>query len=101
MDMTQFLNTVLILIPPAWLGTTTAGVSFLIASSALAVRFWKPPAKESRWLPVYKVVSALAQARGWNASAYQPDRKAVMVPRSADRSQIAENLGLQVDETRP
>lgn len=65
------------------------------------MRFWKPPAKESRWATVYRVVSALAQARGWNASAYQPDRKAVMIPVSANRSEIAENLGLDVDETRP
>ncbi|GBR09285.1 hypothetical protein [Acetobacter oeni] len=101
MDTSSILNAIFRLIPPSWLATATALASFIIAGCALALRFWKPPAKNSHWAIVYRVVSALAQARGWNASAYQPDRKAIMIPVSTDRSEVAENLGLKVDETRP
>lgn len=101
MDFTQTLEWVLTLTPSQYLGTVTALVSFLIASSALAVRFWKPPAPGSRWLIVYTVVSALAQARGWNASAYQPGRKAIMVPADMPRVEAAQKIGLPVPETSP
>mgnify|MGYP000889263468 CR=1 FL=1 len=101
MDTASILETVFRLIPPAYLATATSIASFVIASCALAMRFWKPPAKDSRWVVIYRLVSALAQARGWNASAYQPDRKAVMIPLATNRSEAAENLGLDVNETRP
>ncbi|NHN89087.1 hypothetical protein [Acetobacter conturbans] len=101
MDIDSLLSVALKIIPSSYLATATAIISFIIAACALAVRFWKPPAKNSRWLGFYRIVSALAQARGWNANAYQPDRKAIMVPSSQDRSEVAENLGLKIDETRP
>lgn len=101
MDITTFLNNLLQFIPPSYLATTTAIISFVIATCALIMRFWKPPSKESRWITIYHIVSAVGQARGWNASAYQPDRKAIMVPATKARSEIAENLGLDVNQTRP
>lgn len=101
MDIDSILTTLLRFIPPSYVATATAIVSFIIASCALAMRFWKPPARTSRWLVVYQLVSALAQARGWNSSAYQPDRKALMVPVTTDRTQAAADLGMDVGDTRP
>lgn len=100
-DISSLLATILCLIPADDIATATAVISFVIASCALAVRFWKPPPPSSRWLPLYRVVSALAQARGWNASAYQPGRQAIMIPSSEDRSAAADNLGLEEKDTRP
>ncbi|GBQ96532.1 hypothetical protein AA23498_2664 [Acetobacter nitrogenifigens DSM 23921 = NBRC 105050] len=101
MGMSLFITTVLGFIPPNYAATGVAFVSFAVASCALVMRFWKPPSSDSRWVVVYKVVSALAQARGWNACAYQPDRKALMIPVSTSRSDAADTLGLKSDNTRP
>ncbi|OUJ14793.1 hypothetical protein HK28_11610 [Acetobacter sp. DsW_063] len=101
MDMSLFITTILGFIPPSYAATSVSFVSFTVASCALVMRFWKPPSSDSHWVAVYKVVSALAQARGWNACAYQPDRKALMVPISTSRSEAADTLGLQSDDTRP
>ncbi|OUJ16477.1 hypothetical protein [Acetobacter sp. DsW_063] len=95
------LTTILALVPAQYAGDAMALVSFVIASCALAMRFWKPPAAGSKWTLVYMAVSAIAQARGWNANAYQPGQKAVMVPVATDRTEAAEKLGLHPDDTRP
>ncbi|MFT8718366.1 hypothetical protein [Acetobacter sp.] len=101
MDIDKIISFILTIIPASYVATTTAIISFIIATCALVVRFWKPPAQDSKWLGFYHLVSAIGQARGWNTSAYQPGRKAIMVPLSQDRGEIAENLGMKVDDTRP
>ncbi|AQS84021.1 hypothetical protein A0U92_03690 [Acetobacter aceti] len=86
---------------PDLAATLAASVSFAIASCALTLRFWRPPHPGSHWVIVYTVVSAIAQARGWAANAYQPGKKAVMVPADAPRAEVAAKLGVHPDDTRP
>lgn len=88
-------------LPEPYAGDLVAFVSFTIASCALALRFWRPPSPTSKWTIVYTVVSAIAQARGWAANAYQPGKKAVMVPADVPRAEVAAKLGVHPDETRP
>lgn len=101
MDFSSLIADFLTLVPEGSVGTVAAVISFVISACAVAVRFWKPPSATSSMAGFYKIITALAQARGWNASAYQPDRKAVMVPVEHDRVEIADRLGLKVDDTRP
>lgn len=101
MDWTTALQTALPYLPAKYAGDAMALVSFLIAASALALRFWKPPASTSKWLPVYKIVVEIAQAKGWNANAFQPDAKAMMLPLTASRTIEAPKLGLDPASTHP
>ncbi|CUW48276.1 hypothetical protein [Novacetimonas hansenii] len=101
MDPSMILSELLPFIPASYVGAVVDWVSFVIAASALAMRYWRPPAAGSRAAAVWMVVSAMAQARGWNASAYQPDRKAVMVPKDTSRAAAAATLGLHPADTRP
>ncbi|MBB3885004.1 hypothetical protein [Acetobacter oeni] len=101
MNSDTIFSDVLSLIPTEYLGTAASIVTFAIASCALIMRFWKPPDAGSRWAPVYQIVSAIAQARGWNANAYQPGRKAIMAPVSLPRDEAAAALGLPPDQTKP
>ncbi|BCZ76089.1 hypothetical protein [Komagataeibacter phage phiKX1] len=101
MDPSTLLSTIIPFIPAQYAGAVVDWVSFVIAVSALVMRYWRPPAAGSRAASIWLVVSAIAQARGWNAPAYQPDRKALMVPKDTPRSAAAAALGLHPDETRP
>ncbi|MBE7619332.1 hypothetical protein NO263_09915 [Gluconacetobacter entanii] len=101
MDPSTLLSELLPFIPAPYVGAVVDWVSFVIAASALLVRYWRPPAAGSRAAAVWVVVSAMAQARGWNAPAYQPDRKALMVPKDTPRAAAAATLGLRPDATRP
>lgn len=102
MDPTQQVLTWLYgALPEPYAGDFVALVSFVIASCALTVRFWQPPHPGSRWVPVYTVVSAIAQARGWAANAYQPGKKAIMVPADVPRAEVAAKIGMHPDDTRP
>lgn len=86
---------------PDLAATLAASVTFAIASCALVLRFWRPPHPGSRWVAIYTIVSAIAQARGWAANAYQPGKKAVMVPSDVPRVEVAAKLGVHPDDTRP
>ncbi|WP_291365392.1 hypothetical protein [Acetobacter sp. UBA5411] len=88
-------------LPEPYAGDLVALVSFAIASCALTLRFWRPPHPGSHWVVVYTIISAIGQARGWNVAAYQPGKKAVMVPADTPRAEVAAKLGLHPDETRP
>ncbi|POF63600.1 hypothetical protein CFR73_09795 [Novacetimonas maltaceti] len=101
MDPSTILSDLLPFIPAPYVGAVVDWVTFLIATSALVMRYWRPPAAGSRAAAVWMVVSAMAQARGWNAPAYQPDRKALMVPKDTPRAAAAATLGLHPDATRP
>ncbi|KXV33063.1 hypothetical protein AD940_14025 [Gluconobacter thailandicus] len=101
MDWTSLFQTILPYLPAKYAGDLVSILTFLIASAALAMRFWKPPAASSRMALLYKVVSALAQSRGWNTNAYQPDAKALMIPAGADRAVAAATLGLDPTSSHP
>jgi len=101
MDWTSLFQTVLPYLPAQYAGDLVSILTFLIAAAALAVRFWKPPASTSKLLPLFRIVSAIAQAKGWNTSAYQPDAKALMIPAEASRTIEAAKLGLDPASTHP
>lgn len=101
MDWTSLFQTVLPYLPSQYAGDLVSILTFLIAASALAMRFWKPPAAGSRLALLYKAVSALAQSKGWNTNAYQPDAKALMIPADASRVTEAARLGLDPASTHP
>lgn len=88
-------------LPEPYAGDLVALISFTIASCALALRFWKPPTPGSRWEAVYTIVSFIGQARGWNVAAYQPGKKAIMVPAELPRAEVAAKLGVHPDDTKP
>lgn len=88
-------------LPEPYAGDLVALVSFLIASCALTLRFWRPPHPGSHWVAVYTIVSAIGQARGWGANAYDPGRKGIMVPADVPRAEVAAKLGVHPDDTRP
>ena len=101
MDWTTLFQTVLPYLPARYAGDIVSILTFLIAAAALAMRFWKPPAAGSRLSLLYKVVSSLAQSKGWNTNAYQPDAKALMIPAEASRTIEAAKLGLDPASTHP
>jgi len=101
MDWTTLFQTVLPYLPTRYAGDIVSILTFLIAAAALAMRFWKPPAAGSRLALLYKVVSSLAQSKGWNTNAYQPDAKALMIPAEASRTIEAAKLGLDLASTHP
>ncbi|MBS1080826.1 hypothetical protein [Gluconobacter kondonii] len=102
MDWTTLFQTVLPYLPAQCAGDLVSILTFLIAAAALAMRFWKPPASGSKLvLLLYKAVSALAQSKGWNTNAYQPDAKALMIPAEASRMIEAAKLGLDPASTHP
>ncbi|MBS1088352.1 hypothetical protein [Gluconobacter wancherniae] len=101
MDWTSLFQTILPYLPAKYAGDLVSILTFLIAASALAIRFWKPPAAGSKLALLYKVVSSLAQSRGWNTNAYQPDAKALMIPAEASRTIEAAKLGLDPASTHP
>lgn len=101
MDWTSLFQTILPYLPAQAAGDLVTILTFLIAAAALATRFWKPPAAGSRLALVYKLVSALAQSKGWNTNAYQPGAKALMIPAEASRTDAAEKLGLDPASTHP
>ena len=101
MDWTTLFQTVLPYLPAKAAGDIVSILTFLIAAAALAMRFWKPPAAGSRLSLLYKVVSSLAQSKGWNTNAYQPDAKALMIPAEASRTIEAAKLGLDPASTHP
>lgn len=101
MNPSTILSELLPFVPAPYVGAVVDWVTFIIAASALVMRYWRPPAAGSRAAGVWMVVSAMAQARGWNASAYQPDRKALMVPKDTPRAAAAATLGLDPADTRP
>ncbi|MBS1053965.1 hypothetical protein JK201_10325 [Gluconobacter kondonii] len=88
-------------LPARYAGDIVSILTFLIAAAALAMRFWKPPASGSKLALLYKAVSALAQSKGWNTNAYQPDAKALMIPAEASRTIEAAKLGLDPASTHP
>ncbi|GBQ27640.1 hypothetical protein AA0472_2462 [Acetobacter estunensis NRIC 0472] len=99
MDVTSAITFILQLIPSSELATATAIVSFIIASCALAVRFWKPPTSTSRWAGFYRIVSALAQARGWNANTFPVDRKPSEGQDSSPAPPASDAKGSDIKET--
>lgn len=101
MDWASLFQAILPYLPAQYAGDLVSILTFLIAAAALAMRFWKPPTSSSRLMPIYKIVSALAQSRGWNTNAYQPDAKALMIPVSADRAAAAVKLGLDPASSHP
>ncbi|MCP1274737.1 hypothetical protein HK22_04495 [Gluconobacter sp. DsW_056] len=101
MDWTSLFQTILPYLPARYAGDIVSIVTFLIAAAALALRFWKPPASTSKLLPLFQIVSAVAQAKGWNTSAYQPGSKAIMVPVGSSRANDSAKLGLDVASTHP
>ncbi|MBS1075286.1 hypothetical protein JK176_10355 [Gluconobacter sp. Dm-73] len=101
MDWTTLFQTVLPYLPAKAAGDIVSILTFLIAAAALAMRFWKPPASGSKLALLYKAVSALAQSKGWNTNAYQPDAKALMIPAEASRTIEAAKLGLDPASTHP
>ncbi|MBF0859897.1 hypothetical protein HKD24_11805 [Gluconobacter sp. LMG 31484] len=101
MDWTSLFQTILPYLPAQYAGDIVSIITFLIAAAALALRFWKPPASTSKLLPLFRIVSAVAQARGWNTSAYQPGAKAIMVPVGSSRAEEAAKLGLDTVSTHP
>ncbi|MFT9220640.1 hypothetical protein [Gluconobacter oxydans] len=101
MDWTSVFQTILPMLPAQYAGDIVSILTFLIATAALTMRFWKPPAAGSRMALLYKAVSALAQSRGWNTNAYQPDAKALMIPADASRAAEAARLGLDPASTHP
>ncbi|MFT8786232.1 MAG: hypothetical protein ABF887_04280 [Gluconobacter oxydans] len=101
MDWTSVFQTILPYLPAQYAADLVSILTFLIAAAALAMRFWKPPAAGSRMVLLYKAVSALAQSRGWNTNAYQPDAKALMIPAEANRAVEAARLGLDPASTHP
>ena len=101
MDWTTLFQTVLPYLPAKAAGDIVSILTFLIAAAALAMRFWKPPAAGSRLALLYKVVSSLAQSKGWNTNAYQPDAKALMIPAETSRTIEAAKLGLDPASTHP
>ncbi|GBR71935.1 hypothetical protein [Gluconobacter kanchanaburiensis] len=101
MDWTPLFQTILPYLPAKYAGDIVSIITFLIAAAALALRFWKPPSNTSRLLPLFRIVSALAQAKGWNTSAYQPGAKALMVPLGSSRAEGAAKLGLDAVSTHP
>ena len=101
MDWTSLFQTILPYLPAQYAGDIVSILTFVIAAAALAVRFWKPPSSTSKLLPFFRLVSALAQAKGWNTSAYQPGAKAIMVPVGSSRADEAAKLGLDMASTHP
>jgi len=101
MDWTTLFQTVLPCLPAQYAGDLVSILTFLIAAAALAMRFWKPPATGSKLALLYKAVSALAQSKGWNTNAYQPDAKALMIPAKASRTIEAAKLNLDPASTHP
>ncbi|WP_215747010.1 hypothetical protein [Gluconobacter sp. P1C6_b] len=101
MDWTSLFQTILPMLPAQYAGDVVSILTFLIAAAALAMRFWKPPAAGSKLALLYKAVSTLAQSRGWNTNAYQPDAKALMIPADASRTIEAAKLGLDPASTHP
>lgn len=101
MDWTSVFQTILPYLPARYAGDLVSILTFLIAAAALALRFWRPPAADSRMALLYKLVSALAQSKGWNANAYQPGAKALMIPVDASRAVEAAKLGLDPASTHP
>ncbi|MBS1102938.1 hypothetical protein JK202_07890 [Gluconobacter sp. Dm-62] len=101
MDWTSLFQTILPYLPARYAGDIISIITFLIAAAALALRFWKPPSSNSKFLPLFRIVSTIAQAKGWNTSAYQPDAKAIMVPIGSSRADEAAKLGLDKVSTHP
>ena len=101
MDPSSFVSALLPFIPAQYVGAIVDWASFLIAAAALIMRYWRPPAPGSRAAMVWMVVSAVAQARKWNLPAYQPGKKAVMVPATLPRQEVERRLDVPPGSTRP
>ncbi|MCH4024072.1 MAG: hypothetical protein LKH33_06895 [Acetobacter sp.] len=97
-SMVAWLSTFL---PDNYVALVVAAISISVTLCAVITRFWKPPATGSRWVPVYKMVTAIAQARGWGSNAYVPGQKALMIPVTTDRTEASEQLGLDPGTTHP
>ena len=101
MDPISIMQDVLSMLPAQYARDIVVIVSFLISTCALIARFWRPPNPSSRWVLVWTVVTAIAQARGWNLPAYQPGRKAAMVPAKVPRQEVEQKLDVAPGSTRP
>ncbi|MBY4641700.1 hypothetical protein K6L44_17280 [Gluconacetobacter entanii] len=101
MDPNTLLQDVLSLLPTQYAGDVAVIVSFLISTCALIARFWRPPDPASRWVVVWTIVTAVAQARKWNLPAYQPGKKAVMVSATVPRKAVEQLLDVPPGSTRP
>ena len=76
-------------------------IFFIVTMCSVVTRFWKPPAVGSKMEKVYKIVSYIAQARGWATAAYQPGKKSIMVPVETNRKDAEDKLGLQSGTSNP
>ena len=101
MDPSTILSTLIPFIPAQYVGAVVDWGSFLIATAALIMRYWRPPAPGSRAALVWPVVSAVAPARKWNLPAYQPGKKAVMVSATVPRQAVEQLLDVPPGSTRP
>ena len=101
MSPSDFVSALLPFIPPQYLGPLVDWGTFIMSVAVLIMRYWRPPAPGSRAAMVWMVVSAIAQARKWNLPAYQPGRKAVMVPATMPRHEVEQKLGMPPGSTRP
>ena len=78
-----------------------AAITTVVTLCSIAARFWKPPAAGTKLAVLWKIVTYLAQARGWSAPAYQPGRKSVMISRETSRTEVADKLGVDPLTTAP
>jgi len=59
-DWQQFYTAIMPIIPASLASDFTALGAFIVASCAVAARFWPRPAEGSRWLGLYNIINRLA-----------------------------------------
>lgn len=76
-DWQQFYTAVMPIIPVSLASDLTVLGTFIVASCAVAARFWPRPAEGSRWLGLYNIVNRLAMnsRHAANADDTQPPKR--------------------------
>ncbi|NHN83684.1 hypothetical protein GOB93_03390 [Acetobacter musti] len=88
-------------LPGVWATWLMATWAFLCATSNLILVRWRPPDAGTKMAVLYQIVRLLALSRGFNAAAYGPGYKPLLIPKDMPRDQAAAALDLHPDQTKP
>jgi len=103
-DWSPIFSALHLLLPASYAHALAAVASSLFLASTLCkagLARVAPPAVGSRWVVPYRIANFLALSQGFQAPAYQPGAKAVMIPAAMPRALAAEAIGLDPASTHP
>jgi len=95
-DWSPIFSALHLLLPASYAHALAAVASSLFLASTLCkagLARVAPPAVGSRWVVPYRIANFLALSQGFQAPAYQPGAKAVMIPAAMPRALLPRRSG--------